>query len=154
MKFVNDRKELAIDINVNMIPVLTMDISRPMNGDDFYKDCYEGSKVRVARASSNIRNAYSRCTMKMFGDESGNENHEEPWKYKKIVLSCPCVGLKADFNLNDAREMVEWSNTKLLTTGDEVYVFFDRGDKGYFRKMKVSSVNPGCSDVAYLEDID
>lgn len=155
MKFVTDRQELAKDINIKGIPVITMDISRPLDGDEFYKDCYGGSKIRVAYQTRRYGELHSRCRAKMFGDEVGNKgHHDEPWKYKRIHLSCPCVGISAEFNLHDAREMNMWSNTRILHAGDEVYVFFDRGDRAFYRKMRVGRVDSGCSTVAMLEDVD
>lgn len=152
MKFVNDRRELAQDINIKGVPVLTMDISECMKG---YEHCYAGSKVRVVTPCKRYPDLYEKCTLKMYGDERGNTDfHDQPWLYQRIVLTCPGSFLSSDFSLHDAREMVEWSNTKMLREGDEVYVFFDRGDKGTFRKMRVGKVNGGCSTVAVLEDID
>ncbi len=152
MTFVKDRRELAQDINIKGVPVLTMDIRECMKG---YEHCYSGSKVRVGYQSRNHGELHERCTVKMFGDEPGNsEWHDQPWLYHKIILSCPGCFLSGDFTLSDAREMVEWSNTRILHDGDEVYVFFDRGDTGLFRKMKVGKVSSGYSTVAVLEDIE
>lgn len=153
MKFLTDRQEIARAINIDRIPVLTVDIRKPMDG---YPDCYSGSKVLVATPCKRYPDSYSRCTVKMFGDEPGNaERHDTPWAYKKIVFSCPGTMLTADFGMRDVREMVEWSNCRMLHAGDQVVVFFDRGDKGYIRLMKVSDrVTSGYSTVATLEDID
>ena len=152
MKFVNDRRELAEDINIKGVPVLTMNLRECMKG---YEHCYGGSKVRVGYQSRRHGELHERCTLKMYGDERGNtEFHDQPWLYQRIILSCPGCFLSGDFTLHDAREMVEWSNTKVLHEGDELYVFFDRGDKGLFRKMRVGKVSSGCSTVAVLEDID
>ena len=153
MKFLRDRREIAQAINIDRLPVITIDIRKPMDG---YPDCYEGSKVLIATPNKRYPDSYSKCTVRMFGDEPGNaEHHDAPWGYKKIVLCEGMIGLFADFGLSDVREMVEWSNCRWLTAGQKVVVFFDKGDKGFLRVMKVSDrVTPGYTSVAYLEDID
>lgn len=156
MKFLRDRSEIARKINIENVPVLTMDLTKPIRGDNFYKDCYEGSKVRILGGhSAAYADLPTRCTIAMYGDETGNENHAEPWTYKKIILSGAPVFLKRGFSLDDVDQMVEWSNTKLLKAGDSVIVFFRGKDTGHLRMMKIGSyIDPRCSTVAALEDVE
>ena len=153
MKFLKNRTEIGKAINVDRIPVLTVDISNPMKG---YPDCYSGSKVNVAGGrSKGYEDLLTRCTVKMYGDEPGNECHDEPWMYKKIILSGEIVGLKSSFTINDIISDVEWSNARTVKAGDAVIVFFRACNNGYLRLMKVSDrVNPHCSTVATLIDPD
>lgn len=153
MKFLTDRREIAQAINIDRLPVITIDITKPMDG---YPDCYSGSKVLLATPCKRYPDMYSKCTVKMFGDEPGNaENHDKPWAYRKIVLTEGMVGIFAEFGMHDLRDMIEWSNCRYLTAGQRVVVFFDRGKDGFLRLMKVSDrVTSGYSTVATLEDID
>lgn len=151
MKFLTDRRKIADAINIRKVPVLTIDISKSMDG---YADCYEGSKVRLIGGHVNgCEDLDTRCTVRMFGDELGNECHDTPQFYKKIKLCGGAVFVDSGFGLSDVDEMVEWSNTKILHAGDSVIVYF-RGDGiGYLRLMKVGSrITPFCSTVAVLED--
>ncbi len=142
MKYVTDRKEIARKINIENIPVLTMDLKKPMDG---YPNCYEGSKVKVQGI---------RAKMKMFGDELGNDNHRKPWTYKKIVLTSYGVCIKSGFDLLDVDNMVEWSNAREVKEGDKVLVYFRGEDFGILREMKIGKVNKFCSTVAELEDVE
>ena len=153
MKFITNRQEIAQKINIEKIPVLTIDISKSMNG---YNDCYEGSKVRlIGGHSKGYDDLTTDCTVKMYGDEEGNECHSTPWMYKKIVLTAGCVCLKSDFSLSDVDQMVEWSNTKVLKASDPVIVYFRGSGVGFLREMKVGSrINPHCSTAAVLVDVD
>ena len=152
MKFLTDRMKIAEAINIQKIPVLTVDISKCMNG---YDDCYEGSKVRlIGGHSKGYEDLDTRCTVRMFGDEVGNECHDAPQFYKTIKLCGGMFGIHSGFGLSDVDEMVEWSNTKILRAGDRVIVFFRGDGVGYLRLMKVSDrIEPHCSTVAVLEDI-
>lgn len=147
MKFLTERREIAEAINITKYPVLTMDISKPLNGDDFYKDCYGGSKMVVASPSKNYPDAEEWTTLKMFGDQSGNEDHEHPWMYKRIVFREGAIGIHASFELNDVRDMVAWNNAAHVKDGDMVVVFFDRGDRGFLRLMKVDRRSSTLVDV-------
>ena len=153
MKFITNRQEIAQKINIEKIPVLTVDISKSMNG---YNDCYEGSKARlIGGHSKGYEDLTTDCTVKMYGDEEGNECHSTPWMYKKIVLTAGCVCLKSGFGLSDVDQMVEWSNTKVLKANDPVIVYFRGSGVGFLREMKVGSrINPHCSTAAVLVDVD
>ena len=152
MKFLTDRREIAEEMNIKRTPVITMDISKCMDG---YDDCYKGSKVLVATPTKRYPDSTRRCTAKMFGDESGNENHDKPWTYKRIHLTCPGAFMSDSFGYHDVMEMVEWSNCRILQGGQEVLVVFDTGINCYIRKMKVSErVDGTCYTVAMLKDID
>ena len=153
MKFITNRQEVAKKINLDNIPVLTIDISKCMNG---YDNCYEGSKVRLLGGhSSGYEDLTTECTVKMYGDEEGNECHAMPWTYKKIVLTTGCVCIKSSFGLSDVDRMVEWSNTKILKANDTVLVYFRGEDMGFLREMKVGAkINPHCSTAAVLVDVD
>ncbi len=153
MRFLKDRREIAKAINIDRIPVLTVDIDNPMRG---FPDCFSGSKVLVYGGySKGHENLATRCTVKMFGDEPGNECHEKPWMYKSIILSGECVCLHNDFRMQDLLEDVEWSNARTIKAGDTVIVFFKTVCQGCLRVMKVSDrINPHCSTVATLVDVD
>ena len=60
MKFLMERREIAEAINIKKYPVLTMDISRPLHGDEFYKDSYGDAKMVVAAPSRNYPDAEER----------------------------------------------------------------------------------------------
>lgn len=148
MKFLKDRHEIAKAININRYPVLTIDCTKPMNG---YPDCYEGSKINI----KGNRDLLTRCTVKMYGDEPGNEAHDAPYMYKSIILSGGCVCLHSSFGLADVIEDIEWSNARIAQGGDKVVVFFKMANGGCLRLMKISDhINPHCSTVARLEDVD
>lgn len=153
MKFITNRQEIAQKINIENIPVLTMDISKCMNG---YDHCYEGSKVRlIGGHSKGYEDLTTDCIVKMYGDEDGNECHDMPWMYKKIVFTAGCVCIKSSFGLADVDSMVEWSNTKILKANDVVLVYFRGKDMAFLREMKVGSkINPHCSTAAILVDVD
>ena len=153
MKFLTDRKEIAQEINLNGTPVLTVDISKCMDG---YADCYEGSNVRILGGhSKGYEDLDTRCTVMMFGDEPGNEDHTRPWMYKKIILRGGAVCLNGSFGLHDVDEMVKWSNTKVLKAGDPVILFFRGKEMGHLRMMKIGKrIDPFCSTVTTLADID
>ena len=152
MKFLTDIKKIAQKINIEHVPVLTIDITKGMDG---YPDCYEGSKVRIVGAhKGEYADLDDRCTVRMYGDQEGNENHESPWLYKTIKLYGEAVFLKGDYGLRDVDEMVEWSNTRAVHAGEKVLVYFRGKDVGFLRLMKISDhVDPFCSTVARLEDI-
>lgn len=152
MKFLTDRKKIAEAINIQKLPVLTIDISKSMEGFDH---CYEGSKVRVLGGhSKGYEDLDTRCTVRMFGDEKENSRHDAPQFYGKIILSGGAVFLSSDFGLRDVDEMVEWSNAREVRAGDQVIVYFRGNGVGYLRLMKVGSrIDPHCSTVAVLEDV-
>lgn len=137
MKFLEGRQEIAEAINIKKYPVITIDLSRPLNGDDFYKNCYGGSRVVLATPTKHYPESEDRCTAMMFGDACGNENHDRPWTYKRIILQEGMVGISARFDLKDVRDMVSWNNAPHVKEGDTVVVFFDAGGSGWLRLMKV-----------------
>lgn len=153
MKFLTNRTEIAEAINVNRYPVLTIDCTKEMEG---YADCYEGSKINLRGGrSKGYEDLLTRCTVKMFGDEPGNECHFAPWTYKRIILQGGIVGLHASFGLRDVLEDIEWSNARVAAGGDKVVVFFRAAKAGFLRLMKISDhIDPHCSTVATLVDID
>ena len=156
MKFLRERKEIARKINIERVPVLTIDIDHPMRG---YDNCYEGSKINIAGAYTGDRYSHllCRCTVEMFRDEPGNDCYETPWLYKTIILSPESCMLHSDFSLSDVEEMVEWSNARVAKAGDEVIVFFISKEKhfGVLRVMKIGErINPHCSTATTLKDID
>lgn len=157
MKFLQDRKEIANEINIKRTPVITIDISKPINNDSFYEGCYEGSKIQIATPSTNYPDMTARCKVAMYGDEEGNENHDTPWYYKKIVLNQEATCLHNSFGRRDVLEMVEWSNTRTVKAGDEILVIFDDPTDGLMiiRKMRISQrIDRFCSTVATLEDVE
>lgn len=147
MKFLTDRHTIANTINVQQVPVITIDITRPLNDDDFYKNCYGGAKMVVAAPTARYPDAYERTTVKMFGDETGNEDHEHPWEYKRITFREGMVGIAARFGLQDVREMIEWNAAPHVKDGDPVVVFFDGGSVGYLRLMYVDRKTGTLRDV-------
>lgn len=153
MKFLTDRKEIAKEINIKGTPVLTIDITECMKG---YDHCYEGSCVRVLGGHTRgYEDLDTRCTVMMFGGEQGNEDHDRPWTYKKIVLNGGVVCIDNSFGLSDVDEMVKWSNTRVIKAEDPVILYFRGKNVGYLRMMKVGKrIDPFCSTVATLVDID
>lgn len=153
MKFLSDRTEIAKAINIDRIPVITMDISKCMDG---YENCYEGSKINLEGAhSGRYADLLTHCTAMMFGDEEGNNAHFAPWTYARIHLRPRCSCLHADFGLRDVDEMVEWSHAPLAKAEDKVIVFFRGEGKGFLRMMKIPNrIDPFCSTACILEDID
>ena len=147
MKFLQERREIANAINIMKYPVITMDIAKPLNGDEFYKDCYGGSKMVVAAPTSRYPDAEELTTVMMFGDQAGNEDHNRPWAYKRIVFREGAIGIHADFGLKDVREMVEWNNAVHVKDGDKVVVFFDDGNRGWLRLMKVDRRSHTLTDI-------
>ena len=156
-KFLTDRQEIAKAINIDRIPVITFDLTKPMD----YENCYEGSKVNIEGAyKGNYSYLTSRCTAHLWGDKECEEVHKTPWLYKNVYLNCYGFGISSSFSLHDVEEMVEWSNAIRLTAESPVIVFFKTvnpftGKKtGYLRMMKVSKhLDPHCSTVATLEDV-
>lgn len=151
MKFLTDRQEIAKLINIKKVPVLRINIGKPI--DSILKDCYKGDKVRV-----NDNKGYDcRCEIAMFGDENGNENHEKPYLYKRIGLKQGAIGISSAFGYSDVMEMAEWNRCPVVGKGDEVIVVFYDDDKKicFVRHMKVENhIDSFCSTVALLEDID
>ena len=156
MKFLRTREDITQEINIKRTPVLTVDLTKPIGTDPFFANCYKGSKVRILGGRpERYAGLAARCTVAMFGDEPGNENHGQPWTYKSIILSNEPTFLTGDFTIYDIDNMVEWSNTKLLKTDDKVLLYFRSKDGGYLRLMKVGKhIDPHCETVARLEDIE
>ena len=136
--FLTDRREIAQAINIERLPVITMDITKPIGGDEFYKGCYEGSKVVLAIPYPRYPDNEEWCKVKMFGDyEENKEWHDKPWMYGRISLQEKPVGIHSSFGLWDVREMVAFNNAVHVKNGDKVVVFFDGGDNGHLRLMKI-----------------
>ncbi len=151
MVFLRERQEIAKAMNIDDIPVLTMNIGEAIPGYDF---CYKGSSVKVACKS--YRDVYyARCTVEMFGDGVNKDLHGTPWLYKDISLRRGCSCLTDSFGYSDVMEMAEWNNARTVHAGDPVLLVFYDGHNCIIRKMKVSErVDRGCYTVATLEDID
>ena len=153
MKWLTDRKEIAKAINIDRLPVITMNIAKCMDG---FEDCYEGSRIALEGAhSGRYADLLTYCTARMYGDEKGNERHDAPWTYKRIHLTPRTSYLTSDFSLRDIDEMVMWRNAPLAKANDKVIVYF-RGEKnGYLRVMKIGArIEPFCTTAVMLEDID
>ena len=153
MKYLTNRKEIAKAINIDRIPVITMDISKCMDG---YDNCYEGSKINIDGAySGRYAHLLTRCTARMYGDEKGNECHDEPWRYARIHLCTKNACLHDSFCLSDVDEMVEWSHAPTVKANDKVVVFFRSANEGYLRLMKIGArIDPNCTTATMLEDIE
>ena len=155
MKFIKDRKELAQEINIKNTPVVTIDITRPLNGDHFYEHCYGGTNIKVNTPCKSHPDMQARCSVEMFGDEEENKDlHCAPWCYGRIVLKQGVVGIHSGFGCADLREMIEWNAARSVSAGDEIIVVFDAGDNMFVRKMRVGRVSEHCSTVAVLEDVE
>ena len=156
MKFLRTREEIAQEINIKRTPVLTVDLTMPIGTDPLFASCYKGSKVRILGGRpEKYADLETRCTVEMFGDEPGNENHGQPWTYKSIILSNEPTILTGDFTLYDVDNMVGWSNTKLLKPGDNVLLYFRAKNDAYFRLMRVGKrIDTHCETVARLEDVE
>ena len=91
----------------------------------------------------------------MYGDEKGNECHDEPWMYARIHLSPRTACLHDSFSLYDVDEMVDWSNAPKAKANDLIVVYFRAENEGYLRLMKIGSrIDPFCTTAVMLEDID
>lgn len=153
MKWLTDRKEIAKAINIDRIPVITMDISKCMEG---YENCYKGSRINLEGAhKGKYADLLTHCTASMYGDEKGNERHDAPWTYARIHLSPRTACLHDSFSLHDVDEMVDWSNAPKAKANDLVIVYFRGENNGYLRLMKIGSrIDPFCTTAVMLEDID
>ena len=157
-KFLNDRQEIAKAINIDHMPVVVFDLTKPME----YDNCYEGSKVSITGAhKGRYADLTSNCTAHLWGDKESEEVHPYPWLYKKVYLNCWGFGISSSFSLRDVEEMIEWNLAPRMTAGDKVVVFFKAMNPitkkitGYLRLMKVSEhLDPYCSTVATLEDVE
>ena len=150
MRFITDRKAIAKAINIEGLPVVTIDITKGI--DDLFVDSYKGSGIKV-----NCRNSKypARCKVMMFGDEDANKGyHSMPYMYGKIILSGAPICISSDFGPSDVREMVYWSNCQTVNPGDHVIVVFDKGNGVVLREMKVGEhTDAFCQTVAVLEDV-
>lgn len=151
MTFLTDRKEIAKAINIDRIPVITIDIGKHMDG---FENCYEGSRIRIDGA---YKGRYSdmlvRCTARMYGDEHGNDCHSTPQFYKRIVLQPSVVAIADSFGLTDVDEMVKWNNTPIVKAGDKVVVYFRDREAGSLRLMRIGErLDPHCMVVTTLTD--
>lgn len=153
MKWLTDRKEIAKAINIDRIPVITMNIRKCMDG---YENCYEGSRINLEGAhKGKYADLLTHCTARMYGDENGNERHDAPWTYVRIHLSPRTTYLHDSFSLRDVDEMVDWSNAPKAKANDLVIVYFRGEDRGYIRLMKIGSrIDPFCTTAVMLEDVE
>ena len=153
MKWLTDRKEIAKAINIDHIPVITMNIRKCMDG---YENCYEGSRINLEGAyKGKYADLLTHCTARMYGDEEGNQCHDEPWRYARIHLTPRNACLSSSFSLHDVDEMVDWSNAPKAKANDLVIVYFRAENEGYIRLMKIGSrIDPHCTTATMLEDID
>lgn len=154
MKFLTDRTEIAKKINIERVPVITMNIRKCMDG---YEDCYEGTKINIDGAhKGRYADLLTHCTAMMFGDEEGNkEHHDAPWLYKRIHLRPRMTCIHSDFSLRDVDEMVDWMSAPIARPNDEVIVFFRDEKKGFLRLMKIPTrIDPHCSTACILEDVE
>ena len=155
MKFLRDRKEIAQKINIEHVPVLTVDLEK--DAIDGYEGCYKGGKVNITGVYKTYSDMYCRCTVGLWGDYPGNENHSAPWTYKRISLGTGATCIQASFGLSDVIEDVEWSNARTVKPGDEVILFFVNKSKGIgcLRLMRIGDrVDPFCQTATLLHDID
>ena len=149
MKFITDRKELAKEMNIKRTPVLTINITKCMDG---YDNCYSGSDIEIQHPRAN--DLFCRCTVKMFSDGPNEDLHDTPWLYKSIALYEGVVCIDSSFGLSDVREMAHWNNVRRAKEGDEVLVFFDGGATGWVRKMKIGPVSANVFPLARLVDVE
>lgn len=156
--FLTDRMDIAKAINIDKLPVICFDLTKPME----YENCYEGSKVNIEGAhKGNYSDLSCHCTAHLWGDKESADVHPTPWLYKKVYLNCWGFGISSSFGLRDVEEMIEWSHAPRMTAEDKVIVFFktinpfNGKETGYLRLMKVSKhLDPYCSTVATLEDVE
>jgi len=157
--FLTDRKEIAKAINLDKLPVITFDLTKPMEG---YNDCYEGSKITIEGAhKGRYADLPTHCTPHIWGDELEGVEVLAPWHCKRIALSPRTIGISDSFGLRDVEEMIMWSNTPKVHAEDKVVVFFKtihpetKKDVGYLRLMKVGKrIDPFCMTATYLVDIE
>lgn len=145
MTFLTERREIAKAINIDQIPVLTMDIEHEMLG---YEHCYQGSKAVVDDGKLGIR-----CTLEMFGDQENEEYHNFPHMYRRIVLMPETICLDNSFGKHDAEEMIEWRQAMRIKEGQKVIVYFSKGDEAMLRLMKVGKCKEFVYPTAVLEDV-
>ena len=159
MKFLSDRREIALAMNFGKYPVITMDIQKPKRGWD--AGVYEGCKVRVDCGTfGDGMPFYKECSPMIFVDNynEGIEDTIENRVFSKIELTCPGACLSNSFGASDVLEMAETANAPLLKSGQEVVVVYKAERDGELvvmvKMMKVGRVSRHCSTVATLEDID
>ena len=151
MKFITDRREIGTLLNIRRIPVVRINIGKPIDNDAL-KDCYKGDKIIVNDGKFNLE-----CTVEMFGDEKGNENHKQPWTYKKIFLEQGALVISNSFTYTDAMKIAEWNRCPIVYKNDEIIVIFYDDDKKFcvIRHMKVDNrIDRNCYTVTELKDID
>ena len=147
MVFVTDRYDIAREINILNTPVVRIDISKCMAG---YDDCYEGDRVVVKKSSSHD----IRCKVKMYSDQENQNYHAAPWCYPKIELMPESICLSNGFGKRDIDEMVKWRQATRLSQGQNLLVYFDKGEEGgWLRRMKVGKVTEWVYPTAILEDV-
>lgn len=159
MKFLTDRKEIAKAINIDKLPVITFDLTKPMEG---YDGCYEGTKVKVEGAySGQYAHLDCRCTPHIWDDELHGVAVMAPWMVERIPLNEYGFCIHDSFSLHDIEEMVMWNNAPSVHAEDKVVVFFKAKNlmngkpTAFLRLMKVNKrLSPNCSTVTYLEDAE
>lgn len=135
MKALKDRYEIAEAINIDMLPVLTIDVTECADG---YEGCYKGSDVRVKFQTRNHGEQWTEGTLWYEGGEFKIVGHG--------------FGIKDRFCYEDMMEMAKTANAPMLEEGREVVVVMHSKAGRYFTatKMKVSEVNPRCITRAKL----
>ena len=135
-KYLTERTEISIKINLERIPVLRINIETCYED---YKNFYVGDDVRISYGDKGL---YTQGHI--YNDGNG------------YAISNMCDVIDASFGYSDIEDMVHWSNTPLLHKGQTVIVIEDypilRTCK--VREMKVSDkINPYCMTVCKLEDM-
>lgn len=125
MQFLTERQEIATAINIDKIPVITINIKNCIDG---MKGSYEGDDV--------VFGGY-RHYVAMFADE--NKDETEPILYKRIACREHGCGISSDFGYEDVIEMIHWQRAPHINPGDSVIIVFDRGDQCWLRKMTVDA---------------
>lgn len=149
MKFLTDRREIAQEINIKRTPVVTIDITKCMDG---YEHSYKGTDIEIQSPCD--KELYSRCTVEMFGNGKNKDKHNTPWLYDDIGLYEGLVGIYSGFGMADVLDMVHWNNVRRAKQGDEIIVMFKGEDKCFLRKMRIGHVGFMVYPLAKLEDIE
>ena len=125
MQFMTKKQDIATAINIDKIPVITINIKKCIDG---MKGSYEGDDV--------VFGGY-RQYVAMYADE--NKDEIEPILYKKIACREYGCGISSDLGYEDVMKMIHWQRAPRINPGDDVIIVFDRGDKCWLRKMTVDA---------------
>lgn len=144
MKYLTERREIAMAINFGKYPVLRLNLSnRPARNYAPDSDFCVGDPVRVA------------------WDKPGHEGMTTRGKVYfsdgRYAIDQGCAVLKNTFTRNDIIEDYEWSHAPLVHAGQVVVLIIDNPDrkKCEVALMKVSEqINIHCSTVARLLELD